>query len=145
MKNEANAAAIIKDAVNFFLSSRAVWYIAKTCALRSLFPFECAGWSKKCALRSISAFECAGWSKKCALRFISAFECASWSKKCALKSKILFEASHNKKTDGRVTPPSPVVSFVISFWSKYLLLGKQSQTRELLKACRQCHQHLLQL
>ncbi len=50
-----------------------------------------------------------------------------------------------KKTDSGVTPPSPVASFVISFWSKYLLLGKQSQTRELLKACRQCHQHLLQL
>ncbi len=50
-----------------------------------------------------------------------------------------------KKTDSGVTPPSPVASFVISFWSKYLLLGKQSQTRELLKACRQFHQHLLQL
>ena len=34
VKNEANAAAIIKDAVNFFLSSRAVWYIAKAPAGR---------------------------------------------------------------------------------------------------------------
>ncbi len=50
-----------------------------------------------------------------------------------------------KKTDSGVTPPSPVASFVISFWSKYLLLGKQSQTPEPLKACRQFHQHLLQL